>query len=628
MSALKIKDDQGNWINLPGLKGDKGDKGDKGESGVYLGTTAPSDEDINVWINPNGEAHTEAVVIDDTLSVEGRAADAKVTGDKINGIRADLSSVDDELHPVAIKTLQYDDITWERGYLKIYGTVGTNETYMVSAYMPVSEGDSVVYDGLRSPSPTYPIISGYESPENYVSGSNASGDGSNSQSGTYTVPSGVSYIRFSTYDYDGINKFNSVTMPVKGDRISDINARLDDIDDRFDEVDDRLDALEVESPMYQYTFGFDDFEYTTGIVASKDGETSRLNGQATDYISTENILSIGATTVKMPIYTAGHEAAIIACYDSEKNLLTGKSLFATGTYGALEEITGTVTITPDISFVRLSRLSTNADTSVFVVTKKRTLAEDYNVTKEEVVEIEGKLNPWKGKNWFAFGTSMTDDWYPNVENDRKPTGVFPKYLQELSGMVQFNHGKAGGTISTDPTSQYHPSGQIYTEITNTDFSSADLITLEGFINDFAACVALGNLGDMTQDTFYGALYLCIKYLSEHNTNATIVVITDPVGKEYTFTQGESAGLTQNYSTTKVNALGLRQVDYSNAIIKTCQWMGVHCIDAGGKSQINEYHPQYIVDQCHQTELGGKQLAYTIWEELKNIHPNTDVTVDV
>lgn len=92
MSALKIKDDQGNWINLPGLKGDKGDKGDKGESGVYLGTTAPSDEDINVWINPSGEAHTEAVVVDPTLMMEGQAADSKAVGDEFRKTNADLGN--------------------------------------------------------------------------------------------------------------------------------------------------------------------------------------------------------------------------------------------------------------------------------------------------------------------------------------------------------------------------------------------------------------------------------------------------------------------------------------------------------------------------------------------------------
>lgn len=33
-------------------------KGEPGESGVYIGTTAPEDENINVWINPEGEAST------------------------------------------------------------------------------------------------------------------------------------------------------------------------------------------------------------------------------------------------------------------------------------------------------------------------------------------------------------------------------------------------------------------------------------------------------------------------------------------------------------------------------------------------------------------------------------------
>lgn len=35
-----------------GAKGDKGDKGDTGNSGVYIGTSAPSN--ANVWINPQG----------------------------------------------------------------------------------------------------------------------------------------------------------------------------------------------------------------------------------------------------------------------------------------------------------------------------------------------------------------------------------------------------------------------------------------------------------------------------------------------------------------------------------------------------------------------------------------------
>lgn len=38
-----------------GLSGEKGDKGDPGSSGVYVGTTPPTDSTINVWIDPSGQ---------------------------------------------------------------------------------------------------------------------------------------------------------------------------------------------------------------------------------------------------------------------------------------------------------------------------------------------------------------------------------------------------------------------------------------------------------------------------------------------------------------------------------------------------------------------------------------------
>lgn len=149
MSALKIKDDQGNWINLPGLKGDKGDKGDKGESGVYLGTTAPSDEDINVWINPNGEAHTEAVVIDPTLTQEGRAADAKVTGDKITGLKEDLNQALSGYE----KTFTATGVGTKKFNINIYKNVEYTYTNNTSASTSVNvydaQGDATsIYGGL------------------------------------------------------------------------------------------------------------------------------------------------------------------------------------------------------------------------------------------------------------------------------------------------------------------------------------------------------------------------------------------------------------------------------------------------------------------------------------------------
>ena len=48
-----------------GDTGEKGDKGDTGDSGVYIGTTAPIDEDVNVWINPEAIDSDVAIMIDE-----------------------------------------------------------------------------------------------------------------------------------------------------------------------------------------------------------------------------------------------------------------------------------------------------------------------------------------------------------------------------------------------------------------------------------------------------------------------------------------------------------------------------------------------------------------------------------
>lgn len=66
MNILKIKDPQGNWIDIPALKGDKGDKGDPG-------------------ISPT---------IDSTLSQTNQAADAKAVGDKIDEITLIIAPVE------------------------------------------------------------------------------------------------------------------------------------------------------------------------------------------------------------------------------------------------------------------------------------------------------------------------------------------------------------------------------------------------------------------------------------------------------------------------------------------------------------------------------------------------------
>lgn len=57
MAVMKIK--QGDqWINIPsimGAPGPQGVQGETGNSGVHVGSTEPTDPDVNVWVNPDGD---------------------------------------------------------------------------------------------------------------------------------------------------------------------------------------------------------------------------------------------------------------------------------------------------------------------------------------------------------------------------------------------------------------------------------------------------------------------------------------------------------------------------------------------------------------------------------------------
>lgn len=93
---LSVKDANGNWISIPAFVGDTGPQGPQGpqgiqgpqgpvgatgpqgpagpqgptgstgKSGVHVGSSAPSDSSVNVWIDPNGEGLS---VIDVPLTV-------------------------------------------------------------------------------------------------------------------------------------------------------------------------------------------------------------------------------------------------------------------------------------------------------------------------------------------------------------------------------------------------------------------------------------------------------------------------------------------------------------------------------------------------------------------------------
>ena len=56
-------------VDLKGEQGPQGDRGDTGNSGVYIGTDEPTEEDINVWIDTDGEEYKYTLTEEDKESI-------------------------------------------------------------------------------------------------------------------------------------------------------------------------------------------------------------------------------------------------------------------------------------------------------------------------------------------------------------------------------------------------------------------------------------------------------------------------------------------------------------------------------------------------------------------------------
>ena len=274
-----------------------------------------------------------------------------------------------------------------------------------------------------------------------------------------------------------------------------------------------------------------------------------------------------------------------------------------------------------VAFVRICATIAD-DNTISLPAYVSQIAENTN----DIADIQAQIssidiiNHWQGKKWIAFGTSITDT-NNTLAPGGTPTGKYVPYLEEMGGFDtdEFaNRGIAGGCINGHILYYIR---QYLGDHTTYDDYKADLITIEGSVNDEAGAIPLGNVGDTVpytnvllddsseSGTFAGACFCAFSEAIEYAPDAVIVFLTDSTGKQY----GQS-----DFSYTHTNSLGLRQIDYIEMACKVAEYVGIPVIRCGQDSMINCNNPNYIVDQIHHTELGGYQYAKTIWAKLKNI----------
>lgn len=197
------------------------------------------------------------------------------------------------------------------------------------------------------------------------------------------------------------------------------------------------------------------------------------------------------------------------------------------------------------------------------------------------------LSHWQGKKWYAYGTSITSI----------AQGKYVPYVEQLSGLVAINKGIPGGGITNLGG---YAKGQVKSAIMNTTDGKleADLITLEVGANEGGE---LGTKYDIGDDTFCGCLNQCLRYL-QANTNAQIVVMYSVQS-----ITSEPSSESQYY-------------DREEKVREVCNINNVYYLGDSsglGYARISK-DTTYTIDNIHQSDLGGYNLAQFIWSKLKDI----------
>jgi hypothetical protein len=172
-----------------------GTDGEPGKSGVHYGPDEPTDPEVIVWINPEGEGE----YIDDTLTQAGRAADAKVTGERIDGF--EKSTFDKVIVGKTKNLLNWEKVEFGK-IISSDGSLANNGLRWTTDFIPLTaENRSIVSGYLFTASNgsksrrarTWTHMACYDANKIYINGTYSA-----TAISTYTaVDDNIAYIRLS-----------------------------------------------------------------------------------------------------------------------------------------------------------------------------------------------------------------------------------------------------------------------------------------------------------------------------------------------------------------------------------------------------------------------------------------------
>ena len=173
-------------------------------------------------------------------------------------------------------------------------------------------------------------------------------------------------------------------------------------------------------------------------------------------------------------------------------------------------------------------------------------------------------NPYIGLSAVSFGTSLT--------YRAQTTGGYLQFLPDLSGMTFDNQGVGSSYI-------YGASGSLNMlekVKAYTSYSNKNVVTLEGFVNDWYEEHTLGSYTDTEENSVCGCVRSALNYIRAQNSSATVFLILDHYGKT-----GSA-----DCSSTAVRG-GKTQFEYYEEIAKVAHSLSVRVIKLYEDSEMSE-----------------------------------------
>ena len=228
--------------------------------------------------------------------------------------------------------------------------------------------------------------------------------------------------------------------------------------------------------------------------------------------------------------------------------------------------------------------------------------------------LSNRKPKYTGQRILFAGDSIT--WGYCRDGRAKPAAVpYPTRVAQLTGISFDNAGVCGDSVAL---TNHIP---LYRTLQNRkiDYSPYSVILLAAGTNDYGRDVPLGNLSDMTENTFCGGWNLWISAIREQNPTAQILIML-PLYRQCIRTSYFTSAF------TAPNGAGITLLEYNACLRRIASKYGAEIFDAQAEGIITEQKPWLILDGVHLTQDGYIVLGDAVAKKLKAMMPADSQTV--